>query len=121
MSAELLREAAAKARELATAATPGPWADPYFEDEREHPGDGGWWIHNGQVGTAEYAVAATVPFNPRGQADAEHIAAWHPAVALVAADLWDNAADWVEFSGNEGSDGIRQALAFARVFLGRTP
>ena len=77
---ELLRQAAAKMRELAHAATPGPWH------------------HNGHVvdmgipPTAPYAVCHS-DARPNGSPDtAEHIAAWHPGVALAVADLLDKAA-----------------------------
>jgi hypothetical protein len=49
-------------------ATPGPWAKPYYDS---NPGDRGWWIHNGLVGSEEYAVAVTFSLNPRGEFDAK--------------------------------------------------
>ena len=53
-------------------ATPGPWAEPYYND---YPGDQGWWVHNGKEGASEYAVAVTFVGNPRAEHDATLIAA----------------------------------------------
>lgn len=53
------------------AMTEGPWAEPY---EETNPGDQGWWVHNGKVGSDEHAIFVTFVFNPNGQADAEGIA-----------------------------------------------
>lgn len=58
-------------------ATPGPWAEPYYDN---YPGDRGWWVHNGVEGSHEYAVAVTFEGNPKAEYDALLIAA---APALV--------------------------------------
>ena len=58
--------------------------------------------------------------------DAEHIASWHPAVALAVADWLDATAVRVEAARepkdggarNHGWRGSRQALAVARAYLG---
>ena len=93
MSADRLRKVAAEMRELAEAATPGPWfAIP--NDETFNP----------SVGT----VPATYPSRletemwvaeagPGRADDAIHIAAWSPLVALEAAELLD------ELSGLAGA------------------
>ena len=60
------------ALEAADKATPGPWAEPYYND---YPGDQGWWVHNGKEGASEYAVAVTFVGNPRAEHDATLIAA----------------------------------------------
>jgi len=63
--------------------------------------------------------------------DAEHIASWHPAVALAVADLLDKAATLREFLEREPEPTIfgrpvapietawdKEALAVARAYLG---
>jgi hypothetical protein len=79
MTAELLREAAALMRERAEAATPGPWmrAEPW--DRAVGQVDGPW-------------VAETTALGQATAANAEHIASWHPAVALAVADWLDAVA-----------------------------
>lgn len=108
MSAEVLREAAALMRERAEAATPTPWVV-----KRAHPdmpayvAHEGWWV-----------IASRTE-----QWDAEHIASWHPAVALAVADLLDAQAAIIEEHGAffdiEGM-GDANALAVARAYLGGT-
>ena len=73
---ELLRRAADHMRQRANAATPGPWL--------AHDGGLVW---PGDLRLGDPVSGSTeLP-------DAEHIASWHPAVALAVADLMDNAAD----------------------------
>jgi hypothetical protein len=60
----------AEIKQRAEAATPGPWSEPFYVDE---PGDQGWWIHNGQVGMKEGAVAGSFALNPNQEADGEFI------------------------------------------------
>lgn len=50
-----------------------------------------------------------------GEEPAEHIASWHPAVALAVADLLEAAAKWTEDTRSEDS----HALSVARAYLGR--
>lgn len=83
-------EAAVRERlALAQAATPGPWSQPY--EVVGEPGNGGWWILNGATGTDEHAVAVSLPYNPRAEADARFIAANGPdrivRDCLVALDM----------------------------------
>jgi hypothetical protein len=96
MSADLLREAAGSMRKRAEAVE-------------------GWY--------SPEAWATTAPFNlPIDRADAEHIASWHPAVAIAVADLLDRVADkWVAVSGGSRPvfDDEVAALAVARAYLGR--
>ena len=108
MSADLLREAAAKMRERAEAATPGPWrvgaegsegsrVNPATGDKRE---DSHWIASvNGRV-------------QPEDGYNAAHIASWHPAVALAVAD-WLDAEDTHQFGPTE------HAITVARAYLGR--
>lgn len=66
--------------------TPGPWhANPCYE---------GWWIHNGQSGSDEFAICVTFSGNPNSEADARLIAA---APELVEAlKLWARWNDMTE-------------------------
>jgi hypothetical protein len=108
MSAELLRRAAAKMRERAEAVTPGPWSE----------------VADGELmgcfavvagGENQFTIApAVIPMN------AEHIASWHPAVALAVADWLDRCA---EFAAREDGNGRpwacdTNALKVARAYLG---
>ena len=126
MSAEKLREAAALMRERAEAATRGPWR-----------ADGT------TVGGARHQPVVMGGFDSSGSLqdpcapwDAEHIASWHPAVALAVADWLDEAADHLDvyedddlhpalrphvcptaLEGTECSV-LEQALVVARAYLG---
>lgn len=51
---------------------------------------------------------------------AEHIASWHPAVALAVADMLDSAAGHVEYTGDLVSEDVKHALTVARAYLGRS-
>ena len=116
MSAEVLREAAALMRERAEAAT----------------GDAAWAVEvaktNGipnMVITADTSMVVADTYDKPGQADAEHIASWHPAVALAVADWLDATAaenNSPEDSGlgflNFITADSHAALAVARTYLG---
>jgi hypothetical protein len=97
MSAETLRRAAALMRGRAEAATRGPW-------------ESGEYGHLSRSGAGAGRLAfGKVEWRP----DAEHIASWHPAVALAVADWLDETAlrwEWVEER--------ELALAAARAYLG---
>jgi len=116
VSGEALRRAAALMRERAEAATPGPWLaglGAYVEipEGDEEPSIADTWGHRG---------------------NAEHIASWHPAIALAVADWLDTAgADlWAHGPLCECGSGcldcdddmwqphVRRALAVARAYLG---
>lgn len=107
----MLRKAATLMRERATTAPipAGPW-------EREFSD----------------AIRTDIPFGSPGyliaecatNVEAEHIASWHPAVALAV-------ADWLEFEANVHEASVRnsapadhrlstQALAVARAYLGES-
>lgn len=112
MSAEILRRAAALMRERAGAAT---WTlMPWGVDEV-----GAVW--------AQEADGQPVPISSRStDNDAEHIASWHPVVALAVADwLEQTAGDWqliedgLLWSSAIAWDATKvRALAVARAYLG---
>lgn len=108
MSAEDLRSAAALMRSRAEAATPGPWRR-CFGFPAYVGGPGPTVTINDLSGDMEIT-------------DAEHVASWHPAVALAV-------ADWLEFEANctdraakqfpsQQWDADERALAVARAYLG---
>lgn len=74
-------------------ATPGPWNKPYYDD---YPGDRGWWIHNGEKGADEYAVAVTFEGNPKAEHDAIVLAAAPDALAWIK-----EALPWLEIRADE--------------------
>ena len=108
--ADLLRRAAARIRETAQAATEGPWA--IWDDLSDH----GYVT----VGDAQGVLTDERPFteecNPvahvYAQEDADHIALWHPGVALVVADWLDCEAQYPPF---------HHALSVACTVLGEEP
>jgi hypothetical protein len=92
MSGDVLRRAARLMRERAEAASAGPWTS-----------QGGGFVMPPtpwSVGTT-WRDAAIIHPNfanggvQRANADAAHIASWHPAVALAVADWLDNTAYWL--------------------------
>lgn len=123
MSADLLRRAAALMRERAEAATTHtPWQLLPLDDDYAPP----------------WTVASTHPEGERtyvcqeARHAGEHIASWHPAVALAVADWLDEAADHlaVEDGDDDGLgyvcptaiEGLEcsvlgQALAVAHAYL----
>jgi hypothetical protein len=107
MTPDTLRRAATLIRERAEKATPGPW---------------GWTWFDGTHAAREvtYAVAPAVARTNRwktGFDNAEHIASWHPAVALAAATWLEHEADRAEHQPWT-DDVTEQALAFATAYLG---
>lgn len=104
MSAETLRRAAALMRGRAEAAAAGPW--------RAIPARDGL--------PAIVAAAAVLADVDESTADAEHIASWHPAVALAVADLLDYLAPLAD--GPWGPDStIDRAVRIAETYLGGHP
>lgn len=116
MSAETLRRAAALMRERAEAAT--QTAAPWGVDEI-----GGIW--------GQEADGQPIPIaNNATDADAEHIASWHPAVALAVADWLEAKAEQDDKGPCDGAGtvgvcnlcehdyGHVAALAVARAYLG---
>ena len=103
MSAKMLRRAAGLMRERAEAATHGPW----------RRGDIDTFAESGfRIDYTDVEPNVCGGIDP---ADAEHIASWHPAVALAVANLLDAQADAGYWEADPDS---RAALAVARAYLG---
>jgi hypothetical protein len=105
---DVLRQAAARMRERAEAATPGPWVG-------EFSGKTGPVVMDAESRNALDHLAQCKHY--RAQFDAEHIASWHPAVALAVADWLEREADWWDQNGADWY-AAEQALAVARAYLG---
>jgi hypothetical protein len=114
-SAEVIRSAAAMMRERARAATPGRW--------QAGVNPRGVFIEQ----TSGHHLVAEVGWCPSHRLqqipEAEHIASWHPLVALAVADWLDNAAlesDALEAAGCSPlmDAGVYRATAVARAYLG---
>lgn len=104
MSADLLREAASKMRERAEAATPGPWVA---------YGDHLVWPSNKGPAANDPVLAM---LGDAHDDSAEHIASWHPAVALAVADWLDEEAD--SWTGDEDGIPYYRAYIVATAYLG---
>lgn len=104
MSAETLREAARLMRERAECLAPVRWEGSPHGDV--HTTDTDWVCDSGSGETAE------------------HIASWHPDVALAVADWLDSTANDVEHVHspvyNLTSTTVARAVAVANAYLGRT-
>lgn len=112
--ADRLREAAAKVRETAGQATPGPWTF-------QAAAGSGWLVERQPPG--DYAVAMAPRSNPRRDYDAQWIALASPALAEHWAALLEAVADDLDLIGAENIDAstypvFSQALALADVILG---
>jgi hypothetical protein len=116
---DLLREAAAKMRERATAATPSPWRDSSVDGNRyaalvsdtmpagRNPGGG--WDETEHYGG--YLIAESV--QPQ---DRQHIASWSPTVAFPVADWLDFEAGFYAAAGPP-SPTFNYAVAVATAYL----
>ena len=115
MSAETLRRAAALMRERAEAATPGVWR------HTEHGIEAGEYaevIVPGRVECMAYCYGGSSTLDgDRIDLDGDHIASWHPAVALAVADLLDLLARRSISTDLEHAE-RDAALAVARAYLG---
>ena len=92
MSAETLRQVAALMRERAEAATPGPW-HPVQSDYTFNPSIGTVNAEGAEHLRSDQWIAEAGPDGEGGMENAEHIASWHPAVALAVAATLDQHAD----------------------------
>jgi hypothetical protein len=137
VSAETLRRAAALMRERAEAATEGPWSAEAIGSEGYHVfGPNG--SRAPMKGRARVAACTWQDWD-EVKADADHIASWHPAVALAVADWLDAEAkeydrlilasgavnillrlsdEPVEARLSIGYHTLDQALAVATAYLG---
>lgn len=113
MSSNTLRRAAALMRERAQAAE-GEYASPWRTVGRTQSvvtsQDGFVVVSEGVDETGGTTTAA-----------AEHIASWHPQVALAVADWLDKYADLYEASRHRNRPVFgdhEHAMAFARIYLG---
>jgi hypothetical protein len=127
MSAELLRRAAKEMRERAEAAASGPWRSEYgsVRGALDDPAK----AMTGYGSETDTVLIVQRPnhrhrSDEQKRANAEHIASWHPAVALAVADLLDAAADAEPIDFDEPPRNPRDlrliyaALAAARTYLG---
>lgn len=106
MTADLLRRAATKIRETAENATPGPWTR-----DRTYPfGPGGGYSIS--VRSPQVTVSAGLT-----KRDAVHIALWSPDVALLVADMLDDAAENAELLAPGGDLGPGYSNVMVRFAL----
>lgn len=137
MSADLLREAAELMRTRATFATVGPWwlngGEPWAGDEaltRRMDADDS--LTDDEYATWERTTNSLFAGDVWHAPDAEHIASWHPAVALAVALLLDNEANSIDMAdvqrGNGDyewpayNNGRRELLVdIATAYLGHGP
>lgn len=100
---DLLRRAATKARETATVASKPPW---HLEEGRQ----------------SIYAEDGTYITSPWGDdtpdLDMDHIALWHPGVALAVAEWLDQHAEEHSIYECRWEEWACAALATARALLG---
>ena len=120
--AAVLREAAQLMREFAEAAAPGPWTpvDALFSQESFGAVVGS----DGDAQDPETWIVGTGRRPPGSRsyaADVQHIASWHPLVALAVADLLEREAGLIDAQVFPRSDPVmeRYPLAVARAYLGR--
>lgn len=123
MSAEILRRAAALMRERAEAAMPGPWVRSGSSIETDHScslSHDCWPVADTYSGRKPDGSQQSPS---RLRDDAEHIASWHPAVAIAVADWLDvHAGDLASSGGHlpscDSPGDVEHALAVARAYLG---
>ena len=110
MSAEILRRAASLMRERAEAATPGPWRAEYSKKS-------GHCVIDDESTNCLDSVARTTHY--RDSADADHIASWHPAVALLVAAMLEREAEVLDEYADINHDWPEtMSQAVARAYLG---
>lgn len=121
---ESLRRAAALMRARAIAATPGPWGvgnDTLIATEVEQVSRGHCRYQH-EVARVVEDIDREDSGNPVSERnDAEHIASWHPHVAIAVAELLERQAAFIEKYG-DFSDvedlGDANALSVALAYLG---
>lgn len=129
MSAEELREAARLMRERAGKATPGVW-EPW---SGATAGGGEYISAKSASGKFHYTFGISPGLLGEegwrvAERDAQHIASWHPAVALAVADWLDYCAGRRDRTSDarirldeEEQAWYLPALAIARAYLGTPP
>jgi hypothetical protein len=108
---DTLRRAAAKIRELAEGATPGPWEEfgVMSKDGSEQ------WNSVGVERDLEIEIAR-LPHSPDGSCNTAHIAHADPPFMLAVADWLEATADHADATGGHCVCGDA-ALAVARAYL----
>ena len=120
MGAETLRRAAALMRERAEAATPGQWL--VDADAADFP----VLAPDTSDFTWDGVFICTTRLDEKAdanRADADHIASWHPAVALAVADWLDGVAWAIDSDDELAEPGFGEptaAFAVARAYLGES-
>jgi len=116
MTAQRLRDAARGMREKAEASQTAYGYAPWRVDGLDEHGQ---YV---VVPVAQLGLGGRVAADLTEE-DAEHVAAWHPAVALAAADLLDSVANDIDAQSaihNLTSTTVARASALADAFLGQT-
>ena len=126
--ADLLRRAAAKARETAKDTTEGPWRAALFDPATgNYPDPDEYGDTYGCGGVFPQRIGSPAVLATSGEvraANAQHIALWHPGVALAVADLLESEATHHadDPSFERGSDPLcdtwPHAVGIARALLG---
>jgi hypothetical protein len=125
--AETIRRAAKLMRERAEAASKGPWRS-YIEGRDHWGGDSIIGTPDRDPGSGDLYVHVGDGYHGKWEADQDHIAGWHPLVALAVADWLDGAAERAkELDGYKSTaafplllEGFRNPLAVASAYLGET-
>ena len=124
MRAEMLRRAASLMRERAEAATPGSWSVEVRRDGSPRGVIAGYddVIAPGHVECMSYCYGGTSTLEGERLAeDAEHIASWHPAVALAVAKVLESDADCMDMVTVDGftdeASGFESSIELARAYL----
>jgi hypothetical protein len=101
MSADRLREAARLMRNRAGAATQAEWWFPYLVPDSKGAKRGEWIVDS-----HPRFICSTHDDSAKSFADADHIASWHPAVALAVADWLEQWADHLDVQNDDITHGI---------------
>lgn len=100
MTSDILRRAAARLREAAASATPGPWKV------------------DGDLQAVKAANGITIAYDDECEMDdGRYLALMHPPVALALADLIDVALPYADMNRPESFPVYVKALAAARAIL----
>lgn len=111
---DTLRAAAEKIREIATAATPGPWTA-HTEDVNTYPDGGTDYWYEGDV--TPYVVTGS-EWSVCDKTNANWIAVMSPLVAAPIADILDAHANQFDHDGYDDALEEWAPLALAHLILG---